>query len=736
MMMADAVTARAATVALVGNPNSGKTTLFNSLTGLRQKVANYPGVTVEKKEGFFTLPASEKIIAALDLPGAYSLLTRSPDEEIVHRVISGRQAGTPVPDLLVIVVDAFNLERNLFFVTQLLETGIPCVLALNMWDMVAQGGTVIDLAKLGQSLKVPIVPTVGRRRQGIQELKGVIEKQLSGGVKQGENGFHIDLPASVETEILRIQQMIDGHVHFPPSGLRAEALRLLGDSQFRSSLFQEVPALRQTEVSARANLTEDKLDSASVEAETRYAYVQNLCRQVIRQPAKASASLSEKLDGILTHKVWGFAVFFALMALVFQSIFTWASAPMDAISALVDGLSGWAAAHLPEGQLNSLIVDGVIAGVGSVVIFLPQILFLFFFIALFEDSGYMARAAFVLDRVMRKVGLSGKSFIPLLSSFACAVPAIMSTRTIEDKNDRLATIMVAPLMSCSARLPVYALMISAFIPSLPVLGIFDLQGVTLFSMYALSLLAGLGMAAIFRKTLLKGYQTPFVLELPPYRIPNLRTVLMTMWEKAGQFLYRAGTIIFTLSIILWFLASYPRHQAVETKFEQMKTAAAATYSGADLDARMTEIEGLHKSEQMRGSFAGKLGQWIEPVIRPLGYDWKIGIGLIASFAAREVLVSTLAIVYGVGESDNTDANLAKRLQRETSPVTGLPVYSPLVAVSIMVFFVLACQCMSTVAVVKRETNSWRWPLFMIAYMTALAWTGAFAVYQGGRFLGF
>ncbi len=723
-------------IALAGNPNSGKTTIFNALTGLRQKIANYPGVTVEKKEGYLTLPQSKEVSTVLDLPGAYSLLTRSLDEDVVHQVIIGRQTGTPAPDLLVIVVDASNLERNLFFVTQLLETGIPCILALNMWDIVSDRGMVIDLAKLAMTLRVPVVPTVGNRQEGIRELKAVIERQLKNPAPVSERGFQVPLSKPAESEILRIQRMLEKIVSFPAPILRGEALRLLGDSQFRSPLFKIGASIKDVVCFSAANLRDNGIDASSLEAEARYAYVQKLCSEVVQHTRHVSDSLSEKLDVLFTHRIWGFVCFFILMGVVFQSIFSWASVPMDLLNSWVEQLGSWAGQVIPPGQLNSLVVDGVIAGVGGVVVFLPQILFLFFFIALFEDSGYMARAAFVLDRVMRKVGLNGKSFIPLLSSFACAVPAIMTTRTIEDKNDRMATILVAPLMSCSARLPVYALMIAAFIPSRKIFGIFDLQGLTLFSMYFLSIVAGLGMAAIFRKTLLKGDKTPFVLELPPYRMPNLRTVLMTMWEKAQQFLVRAGTIIFTLSILLWFLVSYPRHASTEAHFQQMKESAAATYAGTDLETRLSEIEVQQKGEEIRGSFAGKMGQWIEPVIRPLGYDWKIGIGLIASFAAREVLVSTLSIVYSVGDTDGSNGKLIDRLQQEKSPVTGKAVYTPLVAVSVMVFFVLACQCMSTVAIVKRETNSWRWPIFMVAYMTALAWVGACGVFQIGSLLGF
>jgi ferrous iron transport protein B len=717
-------------VALVGNPNSGKTTLFNALTGLRHKIANYPGVTVEKKEGSLVLPGSRETVTVMDLPGAYSLLTRSPDEDVVHRVLFDAQEKSSAPDLLVIVADATNLERNLFFVTQLLEMGIPCIVALNMWDMVKKNSTDIDLDTLSKSLRVRIIPTVGSHKKGIRELIEAIESQLYGNFDSGSNYFKLKYPDAVEREISKIQTLIEPENPDLRAAYRGEALRLLGSG--KNSLFEEKGAsLQEALENGRKNLIQQGIDPSSVEAEERYAFIQKLCREVVHKPLNISRSLSEKVDFVLTHKIWGFIFFFALMVLMFQAIFSWASVPMDALSNLMDAAGQWIGKWMPEGQLKSLVMDGVVAGVGSVIVFLPQIVFLFFFIAIFEDSGYMARAAFVLDKVMRGVGLNGKSFIPLLSSFACAVPGIMSARTIEDKNDRLATIMVAPLMSCSARLPVYTLMISAFIPSKKILGVFNVQGLTLFAMYFLSIVTGLGMAAIFRKTLLKGNITPFVLELPPYRVPNFRTVFITLWEKGKLFLYRAGTIIFNLSIVLWFLASYPRHENIEHQYADMKTSAMESYSGTILDEKISEIENLKKSEQIKNSFAGQMGKAIEPIIRPLGFDWKMGIGLIASFAAREVLVSTLAIVYNVNEGDDSNVSLISRLQNEKSPDTGKSLYTPLTAVSLMVFFVLACQCMSTVAVVKKETNSWRWPIFMVLYMTALAWLGSFVVYQLG-----
>lgn len=652
-------------VALIGNPNVGKTTLFNALTGLRHTTANYPGVTVEKKWGKLKSKNAGDGIDILDLPGTYSLNPQSPDEEIVRSVLIGSQLGTKKPDLVAVIVDANNFNRNLYLTLQVMALGIPMILVLNMWDEAVQSGKKIDLNKIKEEFGIDCVPTEAHLEIGVDALKATIERCLKNPIQ---------------------------------------------------------PKLTQ--------------DISTLSIPERYKLIDQLASKIITEPKEEVRTLSHKIDDVLTHPFWGWIAFLGIMGVIFQSIFSWATPLMDFISSGVDFAGKFAASILPDGQLESLIVDGVIAGVGNVIVFVPQIFLLFFFIAFFEDFGYMARAAFVLDRVMKKVGLNGKAFLPLLSSFACAIPGIMATRTIQNKNDRLATILVAPLMSCSARLPVYALMIGAFIPSGRVLGVFDNKGVTLLSMYLLSILMGLGMAAIFKKTLLKGQKTPFLLELPPYRVPRIRNVLLVMWDRGKEFIKNAGTTIFCLSIILWFLVSYPKSEAITMKYENLRQEAKQSLQAEALNAATVSFAHEEAGEQLRASFAGKLGHIIEPVIRPLGFDWKIGIGLVASFAAREVLVSTLAIIYNVGnEADENSADLISALQKENHPVTGKPIYTPLVAVGIMVFFVLACQCMSTVAVVKRETGGWGWPLFMIAYMTALAWFGAFFVHQGGRLLG-
>ncbi len=738
--MTRVVEKKAKEIALVGNPNTGKTTIFNALTGLRHSTANYPGVTVEKRTGWMKLPGGEEI-SVLDLPGAYSLLPRSPDEEIVHDVLLGIREDTPSPDLILVILDAGNLERNLYLATQVLETGIPSILVLNMWDMAKDNGFKIDLDRLQTLFGVPGATTVGNRREGIELLKKLIEQTLNTPpARASYRAIETMLPEEVRRQLAPVVSLIERRFGDRPYAVLGEAMRLLTDSGFRNPLFEDFrlgALLRHEIVTLRTALERQEIDWTSLEVEKRYAIIESLCGEILQKNEIQGISVSEKLDRIMTHRVWGFVIFVGVMGFIFQSIFTWAAIPTNLISAGIERLSAFAQGVLPDGALKSLVADGVIAGVGNVVVFLPQIMLLFFFIALFEDTGYMARAVFVLDRLMKKVGLNGKAFLPLLSGFACAIPGIMATRTIEDRNDRLATILITPLMACSARLPVYTLMIAAFIPSLPFLRVFNLQGITLLVMYLAGLAAGLAMAALFRKTFLKGNRMPFVFELPPYRFPHIKTVLSTMWDRAKEFLRRAGTIIFFLSILLWFLVSYPKDPAAEIKFTNMRAEATSTVSRGTLGKRLSVIEQDAAKQRILSSFAGRLGRFIEPAIKPLGFNWEIGIGLVASFAAREVIVSTLAIVHQVqSEGGDSMTGLIQALQAERSPETGKPVYTPLVAVSLMIFYVLAMQCLSTIAVVQKETGTWHWPLFMMVYMTTLAWVGSFLVFQGGRLLGF
>jgi ferrous iron transport protein B len=659
-------------IALVGNPNTGKTTIFNALTGLRHSTANYPGVTVEKRAGQMKLSTGEEV-SVLDLPGTYSLAPRSLDEEIVRDVLTGVRKDTPPPDLVLVILDANNLERNLYLATQVLELGIPTILILNMWDMAGESGVAVDLEKFAELTGASCVPTVGMRRENIRELKLTIEKELK-----------------------------------------------------KSPTFPR-PAIDRTGAEVPDLLS----------PEARYQKIEGILERTMKRVPQKEQTGSEKLDRVLTHRVWGLVVFIGVMWIIFQSIFSWAKVPMEWISHGIEHVSFLAKAWLPAGALQNLVADGIIAGVGNVIVFLPQIFLLFFFIAFFEDTGYMARAVFVLDRIMKMVGLNGKAFLPLLSSFACTVPGVLATRTIADRKDRLATILVAPLMSCSARLPIYTLLIAAFIPDKTIFNLVSLQGFTLLAMYLLSIGAGLGMAALFRKTFLKGNRMPFVFELPPYRFPHFKTILATMWDRGKEFIYRAGSIIFLLSIVLWFLVSYPKDPGAMAKFSADRQATAKTFSGEVLQERLEVIEHEEKDQQLRSSYAGSLGHVIEPAIRPLGFNWEIGIGIVASFAARELLISTLAIAHHVqmGGKGMT-AGLIDALQKQRSGETGKLVYTPLVALSLMVFYVLACQCFSTFAIVKRETGSWGWMIFMITYMTGLAWGSSFLVYQSGRLLGF
>ncbi len=613
--------------ALAGNPNSGKTALFNAITGSRQKVGNYPGVTVEKKEGLISRSSGETV-RILDLPGTYSLDAKTPDEEVARDVLLGKIEGEETPDIVLAVVDATALERSLGLVLELKALGRPVVLALNMMDLAKARGAEIDLAVLSAELGIPVIPTVAVKREGIESL-------------------------------------LD-----------------------RASL-----AVRESAQAAPAKSRSKPLWKVSTpeEVRARFARVDAILAKAVRKSARPLL-WSERLDRVVVHPVWGSLILLTLLTLIFQAIFAWASVPADLIETGIGALGETAGKMLPESVLRSLLVEGVIAGVGSVLVFLPQIILLFAFVLLLEDTGYMARAAFLMDRVMGKVGLHGRAFIPLLSSFACAIPGIMATRTIENRRDRLTTILVAPLITCSARLPVYTLLIAAFIPNDPVFGPFRLQGLVMLGLYLGGVIAALGMAWVFKRTLLKGVKPPLLLELPTYKMPSWRNLFFGLRERAWVFIRRAGTVILAITIVLWFLASYP-------KAPEGATEPAIHYS-----------------------YAGKLGHAIEPVIAPLGFDWRIGIAFVPGFAAREVMVSALATVYAIeaADEDATATALSDILKSQWTVATAL---------SLMVWYIIALQCLSTLAVARRETNSWRWPLFMLAYMTGLAYVASFATYQ-------
>jgi ferrous iron transport protein B len=707
--------------AVVGNPNSGKTTLFNALTGLRQKVGNYPGVTVEKKSGSFIGQHGEKI-ELLDLPGSYSLSAHAPDERVTRDVLLGLRRDTPRPDRILCVIDASHLERNLYFITQVLELGLPTIIALNMIDLAEAQGTTIDVQKLSEELEVPVIACQANHRETLLPLKLALSRaeirrsswspKLPSTLARAIDGVAAiwpdeDNPSSQRDPLVRMKSLLllaspDAEIELLTKEMKAEAALGIARAQ-RSMLDRELPSWREVLVSAR------------------YERIAELCQAAQGHGTSASDAITHHLDEILTHPVWGWLGFLGIMGLMFLSIFVVAAYPMSWIEATFRLMGNLVRESIPAGDLRDLLSDGIIAGIGGVVTFLPQILVLFFFIGLLEDTGYMSRAAFLMDRVMSKVGLHGKSFIPLLSSYACAIPGIMATRTIENAKDRLVTILVAPLMTCSARLPVYALMIAALFPSGSVS--VWIKGALMMGLYLFGTFAALAFAWLFKKTILRGEAPVFLMELPPYRCPALKQVLLQMIQRASMFLKRAGTVILGISILLWFLASFPKNSPVNS------TEAAKSHVRTEVAATSD------KAAQLEHSYAGRLGHWIEPVIAPLGFDWKIGIGLVAAQAAREVFISTLSIIYHVERDEENPSSLSTTLLQETRP-NGTLVYTPLTCLSILVFFVLSMQCMSTLAVVRRETNSLRWPLFQFCYMTGAAYLASLLVYQGGKLFGF
>ena len=736
------------TVVLTGNPNCGKTTLFNALTGLRGRVGNYAGVTVERKEGSLTGADARFPVTLLDLPGTYSLSPQSPDEQIARDILFQRVADVPAPDLVVVVVDASNLQRNLYFATQVIELGHPTLLTLNMVDVARDQGHDIDTDALSKALGVPVIPMVASQGEGLEPLRHFIRSQASSpGTRHVIPRDFNELPEAFGREAQAIETALESHFPHRSRLAAAEALLLLSDeralptdktntdgntngntanTRYPSALIEQV-------LSARRRLEAAGVDWRSTAIEARYARLFAIEQHVTRETPPPDELLSDRIDRVVTHRVWGPLIFVTVMALMFQSIFWLAKYPMDGIEAAVDALAQWVGSSMPPGDLNDLITRGAIAGVGSVVIFLPQICLLFLFIGLLEDTGYMSRAAFLMDRLMSRVGLHGKSFIPMLSSFACAIPGIMATRTIETRQDRLATILVAPLMSCSARLPVYTVLIAACIPQRN-----GWPGLTLLMMYLLGIAGALGMAWIFKKTLLRGEPPMLILELPPYKRPMLGAVLRQMWDRSKLFLKRAGTVILGINILLWFLATYPRSSELQQQFDQRhaqwKQAASNPPTSAESET-LKRLDQEEAGEKLRQSFAGRLGRAIEPALKPLGFDWKIGIGIVTSFAAREVFVSTLSVVYNVGGDSENTASLAEVMKSERRD-DGRKTYTPLTGLTLMVFYVFAMQCVSTVAVVRRETNSWKWPLFQTVYMTSLAWILAFLTYQVGTRLGF
>jgi ferrous iron transport protein B len=832
----------ALTIALAGNPNSGKTTIFNALTGLRQKVANYPGVTVEKKTGRCKLPDG-RWASIVDLPGTYSLISRSPDEQVAMEVLRGLRADTPAPDAVIVVVDASNLQRNLYLVSQLIELGRPLVVALNMMDVAARRGVDISPELLAKELGVPVVPIVGHKREGIDHLKGAIAKASVAPLPDFElpqrfrdeliavgtglarldvegSGFRVQglegkMGTALDSDSLGIrdsQSLIQqqGHHAIPePVAPRAwictddrarhldryQALAerlLIGDIAGDLAPVESQNPVRSLLAESRERLALAGIDPMQADIEAHYRWIESVTRKVaapldelaaMGNPAPAAEvlayetpkkrHLTEKVDAILIHKVWGLMIFALIMATIFVTIFWLAQPIMDGLQTGIKWLGVLVTSHMGDGPIKDLLKDGIFAGVGAVVVFVPQIAILFFFLSVLEDSGYLARAAFLMDRLLAKVGLHGKSFIPLLSSFACAIPGIMATRTIEDRKSRLATILIAPFMSCSARLPVYTLLIGTFFATAGALA----QAGIMLALYALGIMAAAGTAWVFKRSMLKGPTPAFILELPTYKVPQGMQVARQVVNNTWSFLAKAGTTIFCLSIVLWAMTYYPRLPGANVKQFSMTYSRIASSPPKNISADdIGAVEGLSSdengvrrriiertssdhleelvwkegewqkeinlakeqainAEQLNYSIAGRIGHFMEPAIRPLGYDWKMGVGLVGAFAAREVFVSTMGIIYSVGDPGEETADLSKAMQADTYTAgkqAGKPVWTPLVAVSLLVWFVLAMQCMSTIAIVRRETGGWGWPVFMLVYMNALAYVVALGVYQVGR----
>jgi len=728
------------TVALIGNPNTGKSTLFTALAGVRQRVGNYPGVTVEKKLGGMHFEGRQ--FQLIDLPGTYSLAPRSPDEMVAVDVLLHRRDDTSRVDAVLSIVDASNLERNLYLVSQVLELGLPTVVALNMTDIARVRGLSIDIERLRERLGIPVIEVQANRRIGVNELKRALADAAESTPAQRRSPF----PEAFQNETSQLQAAWkNGGAELP----RYLAERLLLDTsgylqQVLSSEGQNGDSTAKL-AAARQRLAAAGLPVPAVEAQARYGWVADVLSGVVARPAQRPVSSSDRLDKFLTHKLWGSIVFAILMLIVFSSVFIFADPVMGLIDGWIGSLGEVVTSLMPEGPLQSLLVDGVIGGVGSVLIFLPQIVFLFFFLAVLEDCGYMARAAYLMDKLMVRVGLSGKSFIPLLSSFACAIPGVMATRVIENRRDRLTTILVAPLMSCSARLPVYAILIGAFIPATTVLGFLPLQGVTLFAMYIQGMLVAAIVALVLKRTLLRGPTPPFVMELPTYKWPSVRNVLQRIGERAWSFIYRAGTLIFAVSVLIWAATYYPRNSLeVSETLAPRRDALAAELETlpedsprhAELNEQLGDLDNEIAAVYQRDSYLGRAGQWIEPAVRPLGWDWRIGCAAIASFPAREVVMGVLGVIYNlggdldVGEASDQD-RLGSRMKAAVWDDTGEPVYNIPVALSIMVFFALCAQCAATLVVISRETNSWRWPIFTFVYMTSLAYIGALLTYQIG-----
>lgn len=692
-------------IALLGNPNAGKSSLFNALTGLNQKIGNYSGVTIDKNIGTWKF-SDGKAVNLIDLPGIYSLFAKSPDERVVLDPLFNLEHKER-PDLILLVLDASNLTRSLLLLDQIRRFDFPIVVVLNMLDVANNRGLEIDLKQLEQEINLPFVTINARLQSGLETLEQVIQRLEP--PKENKS-------PSVFTEVW--EQEINEQIPLQNS---FHARLLL-------SQYQHLQFLSTTEKTFLSNIvTQHQLDVVELQtqdSQQRLTKLKAFTEKIATIP-KPVVTLTERLDKLLLHNVGGYVIFFTILLFVFQAIFNLATPPMDFIESSFESLSVWLANALPESLLRDLFIDGIVAGIGGIVIFVPQIVILFAIISILEETGYMARVMFLTDKTMSRFGLNGKSIVPLISGTACAVPAIMATRNISSWKERLTTIMVTPLMSCAARLPVYIIFISLIVPSTAVFGPFSLQSLVLAGLYLGGFLAALISGIIFNKILSKDIQEDsfFIMELPSYKLPQWRSVGITIYQKTSDFVWEAGKIIIAISIILWVLATYGPPAA-------MQEAEAEAIELYQKQPHLAESEAaLIASKQLEASYIGHIGHFIEPVIRPLGYDWKIGIALITSFAAREVFVSTMATIYSVGDADGTEGSLLDKLRNEKNPETGALVFSTATSFSLLVFYLFAMQCMATLAIVQRETKSWKWPMIQLAYMTALAYFGALLTYQ-------
>ncbi|WP_405251031.1 ferrous iron transport protein B [Dokdonia sp. Asnod3-C12] len=699
-------------VALIGNPNTGKTSVFNHLTGLNQQVGNYPGITVEKKEGICKLDRGVKA-HILDLPGTYSLNASSLDENVVIELLLNKN-DKDYPDVAVVISDVENLKRNLLLFTQIKDLGIPTILAINMADRMERKAISLDIPKMEERLKTRIALISSRKNTGIDTLKELITEYRS-----------INTEPCINASVIAPEYFDRLRKAFPKQDLYKLWLVITQDVNFGKLERNEMKTISSFKTESESNLKRLQQKETIV----RYKYINEVLRETQTIDVANAKDLRARLDRILTHKVWGYVIFFAILLLIFQVIYDWSQYPMDAIDSAFASMSEWVQNNLPEGKLTDLLAEGIIAGLGGIVIFIPQIAFLFLFISVLEESGYMSRVVFLMDRVMRRFGLSGKSVVPLISGTACAIPAVMATRNIENWKERLITILVTPFTTCSARLPVYLIIISLVIPDEKFL-FFNLQALTLMLMYLIGFGAAIGSAWILNKILKIKSKSFFVVEMPNYKMPLLKNVGINVLEKTKSFVVDAGKIILAISIVLWVLASFGPNEKFNQAEDIVTTqleAAGGINTFPDVEAYQAEINKLVASQKLEHSYIGYMGKAIEPIVEPLGYDWKIGIALITSFAAREVFVGTLATIYSVGDAE--EETIKNRMAGEVNPVLGTPRFNFASGISLLLFYAFAMQCMSTLAIVKRETNTWKWPAIQLVAMTAIAYVAALAAYQ-------